>query len=215
MKFCFRRPWKWWIVRQNSKRVPLLHSLRRLQNLVSPEKGGWLTVNGVDPDKGEKVWYQLLRCLQHLISTYAVKCIPKVQLKDYFIWLKVVQVDTGCMNSSLISQWCSISQLVWGQQCSHITHDLVTGSLAARRWRVQPTAMGLTPRSFFSRVAPKKKGQMDVGVFPSRMRLIKEVRALYSADTPVMSLRCCGFRLSGPPAEPLGKESMALATTLY
>ena len=29
--------------------------------------------------------------------------------------------------------------------------------------------------------------------------------------TPVISLRCCGFRPSGPPAEPLGKESMALA----
>jgi len=74
---------------QGVKRVPLLHSLRRLQNLVSPEKGGWLTVNGVD--KGEKVWYQLLHCLQHLISTYAVKCIPKVKLKEYFIWSKVVR----------------------------------------------------------------------------------------------------------------------------
>ena len=34
------------------------------------------------------VWYQLLHGLQHLISTYAVKCIPKVQLKEYFIWSK-------------------------------------------------------------------------------------------------------------------------------
>ena len=42
---------------QGAKRVPLLHSLGRLQNLVSPEKGGWLAINGVD--KEEEVCYQL------------------------------------------------------------------------------------------------------------------------------------------------------------
>ena len=115
---------------QGAKRVPLQHSLGRLQNLVSPEKGGWFTVNGVG--KGEEVWYQFLHCLQHLISMYAVKCIPKVQLKEYFIWLKVVQVDTGFMNGSLSSQWCSIFQLAWGQQCSHFMHDLVTGSFSSK-----------------------------------------------------------------------------------
>ena len=31
-------------------------------------------------------------------------------------------------------------------------------------------------------------------------------------DSPIMSLRCCGERLSGPPAEPFGKDRIAVAT---
>ena len=34
-----------------------------------------------------------------------------------------------------------------------------------------------------------------------------------SAEAPVMSLRCCGIKPSGPPAEPFGKERIARATS--
>ena len=60
---------------------------------------------------------------------------------------------------------------------------------------------------------------MEGGVFSSRMRLTRDVRALNktrplpSADARYMSLRCWSFNPSGPPAEPLGKECMALATS--
>ena len=107
------------------------------------------------------------------------KCIPKVQPKEYIIWSKVAQVDTGCMNSSLSSQWCSISQLAWGQQCSHFTHDLVTGSFSSQAVEGATHCNGAYTPVFSSatRVAPKKKGQMDVGGFPSRTRLMREMRA--------------------------------------
>ena len=94
--------------------------------------------------------------------------------------------------------------------------------LAARWRREEPTAIGRTPPSFFSRatkVAPKKKGRTDVGVLPSTMRFKSDVRALsrvrppVSAENPVISLRCWGLNPSGPDADPFGKEHMACKTS--
>ena len=48
--------------------------------------------------------------------------------------------------------------------------------------------------------------------------LIRDVRALSKvgpppcADAPIMSLRCCGKRPSGLPAEPFRKDQIAVAT---
>ena len=86
---------------------------------------------------------------------------------------------------------------------------------------VHPTAIGLTPPSFFAKAtrdAPKKKGCTALGVLPWTITLIRDVRALSKAgpppcaDAPIMSLRCCGERPSGPPAEPFGKDQIAVAT---
>ena len=94
--------------------------------------------------------------------------------------------------------------------------------LAARRRRDHPTAIGLTPPSFLSRAtkdAPKKKGRTGAGVLPSSTKLMNAVSASSSsgpppsADVLVMSLRCWGRRPSGPPADPHGKERMALETS--
>ena len=93
-------------------------------------------------------------------------------------------------------------------------------TLAARRQRVQPTAIGLTLPSFLVRAltfAPKKKDQTAFGVLPWRMTLTREVSAVNSTGPPtrppVMSFRCWGLNLSAPPAELFGKEKKACATT--
>ena len=91
----------------------------------------------------------------------------------------------------------------------------------ATNWRnVEPTAMGLTPPPFLFRAiseAPKKKVRIEEGTRPLRTRLAKDVRA---ARRPPLnlpgklnkSLRCCGLRPSGPPADPLGKDPIAEET---
>ena len=86
---------------------------------------------------------------------------------------------------------------------------------------VHLTAIGLTPPSFFSKAtwdALKKKGRTALGVLPWRITLIRDVRALSKAgpppcaNAPIMSLRCCGERPSRAPAEPFGKNQIAVAT---
>ena len=60
---------------------------------------------------------------------------------------------------------------------------LFPAHLATRRRRVQPTAIGRTPPSFFSRAikeAPKNKGRTLGGALPARIRLVKDVSALSS-----------------------------------
>ena len=79
---------------------------------------------------------------------------------------------------------------------STITFPLAT--FAARRLRVQPTAIGLIPPPFFSNAikeAPKKKGQIESGVWPERIKLMMERNASIRAVPPewadglTMSLR--------------------------
>ena len=58
---------------------------------------------------------------------------------------------------------------------------------------------------------------MEEGTRPLRTRLEKEVRAARRLllDLPGKSnksLRCCGLRPSGPPADPLGKDLIAEET---
>ena len=98
--------------------------------------------------------------------------------------------------------------------------------IEARAWRqahleisllsVQPTAMGRTPPLLVRAVslAPKKKGRMEGGVFPSKTRVTRPTRA-DKRDAPpspaeglVRSLRCWGSRPSEPPPEPFGKDDM-------
>ena len=80
---------------------------------------------------------------------------------------------------------------------SFITLWLAT--LAARRRRVHPTVIGLTPPFSFCRahkLAPKKKGRMKVGVFPSSTSWMKAARAertsclLLMLEGPIMSFKC-------------------------
>ena len=90
--------------------------------------------------------------------------------------------------------------------------------LEANLLSVHPTAMGWIPPSFFDkaiRFAPKKRGRMDGGVLPSRIKVIRPTNednrgALPSpAVGPVRSLRCWGRRPSGPPPDPAGNVVIA------
>lgn len=66
----------------------------------------------------------------------------------------------------------------------------------------------------------QKKGQIDKGVLPSRMRVMRPMRAdrrdaLPSpADGLVRSFRCYGSRLSEPPPESLVKGPITFKITL-
>ena len=82
--------------------------------------------------------------------------------------------------------------------------------------------MGLTPPFFLLsaiRVASKKRGRICVGVSPDSTKLVKYVSAVSSflpsnpAEVLIRSLRCCGRRPSGPPAEPLGKDFYQSSTS--
>ena len=127
------------------------------------------------------------------------------------------------MNRSLCPLRDANPQLTWAQERAHGVRDMLAGcTLEASRRRVHPTAMGLMPPSLFSwaiTVAPKKKGRIEAGQLPLRMWLEREVRAIRrtkppsSAEAAVMSLRCCGLRLSRHPADPLGKDRIAWATS--
>ena len=94
--------------------------------------------------------------------------------------------------------------------------------LAAKRQRVQPIVMGLTPPSFLFkviRVAPKKYGLVAARTPPLMTKLIKVVRDLIRrlepapGETSNKSLRSCGHKPLGPPADPVGKAWMALITS--
>ena len=93
---------------------------------------------------------------------------------------------------------------------------------ATRRRNVHPTAIGLKPPPFLFkaiRVAPKKEARAGTAVSPLSTQFTKKVTDRSNncppprADLLIMSFRCCGRRASGPPAEPQGKEQMALATS--
>ena len=84
--------------------------------------------------------------------------------------------------------------------------------LATKHLRVHPTAIGRIPQSS-SPVPPKKKGRTSTGVRPSSTSVQKAIKAEMrekSLPHPQHSLacllRCCGRNLSGPPAEPFGKD---------
>ena len=122
------------------------------------------------------------------------------------------------------SQPSGVPQPSWSGAIAHPKEwaTLRLTHFAARRRRVFPTAMGRTPPFSFPkgiRVAPKKTCLTEGSVPPRSTRLIKAVkdwRSLTpgpSADGLVRSFRCCGRRPSGPPADPLGKERIASATS--
>ena len=99
---------------------------------------------------------------------------------------------------------------------------LLLAALATRHLNVQPMAIGRIPPSFLlrpSKVAPKKDDLMSACTVPDKIKLTKDVRACKScwspslADILVISTKCCRRRQSGPPADPLGKDSKALKTS--
>ena len=74
--------------------------------------------------------------------------------------------------------------------------------------------MGLTPLPVFVRAdkeAPKKKWRARGE--PCTVSVLKRRWPPSPAAYSIMSLRCCGRRPSGPAAEVLGKERMALSTS--
>ena len=90
--------------------------------------------------------------------------------------------------------------------------------VAARWWKVHPTAISRNTPSFFLRAtkdAPNKNGRTMTGVFPERTRFVSAERLRRRGTPPrpavelVRSNRCWGRRQSGPPAEPLGNERIA------
>ena len=65
-------------------------------------------------------------------------------------------------------------------------------------------------------MAPKKEGKIEAGQFPPMMWLVRALRCAMppaSVEAPVMSFRCWGIRPSGPPADLLGKDRIARATS--
>src|ERR1700759_5034492 len=81
----------------------------------------------------------------------------------------------------------------------------------------QPTARGLISPSFLVRAVrlpPKRRGRTDSGHIPASCRLVKSVRRPTNEsddeESFVRSFRCYGFKPSRPPAEPLGKDLIAL-----
>ena len=95
---------------------------------------------------------------------------------------------------------------------------LFPAHLDAIRLSVLPMAVGLNPPSIFMRAirfAPKK-GPRGSGILPSPMRFISSVsdfRKLSPAlpfDLLTRSLKILGTILSGPAADPFGKDIIAL-----
>ena len=89
-------------------------------------------------------------------------------------------------------------------------------TFAASRRQTYPTAIDLMPPVFLamaSRLAPNSAPCTDAGTFPSSNRLVRSVIAdrsgLFSGAPCSRSLMCCGLKLSGPPAEPLGNDCIA------
>ena len=84
--------------------------------------------------------------------------------------------------------------------------------------------MGLMPPSSLFRAireAPKKKERMEGGVLPKKMKLRNLERESNRAFPPspeagsVMSFKCWGRSPSGPPAEPLRNDFIAMITSSH
>ena len=93
---------------------------------------------------------------------------------------------------------------------------------ATKHLKVWPIAIGRTPPFFLRRamrLAQKNTCRTNVGVRPSRMWVMNKESACtnslppLSADSLVKSFKWCGRNPSGPPADPHGKERMALTTS--
>ena len=87
--------------------------------------------------------------------------------------------------------------------------------------QVSPTAMGLRSPAFFDsvvRLAEAKTGRTNSGALPASIRLTKSpnvFKRTFPASVAAEdseSLRCCGRRPLGPPAEPVAKLCTALST---
>ena len=160
-----------------------------------------------------KLWHKAFYGIQHLVAPEGMESVLKIQFEDDLTGLEVVQEEVSCMDDCFCSLWSALVQLTWCQECLYCLHN-VAAVLAARRWMVHPTAIGLNPPSFFPsapRDASKKKGRTALGVLPWRITLISDFRAVSKAgpppcaDAPIVSLRCCGERPPVPPAEPFGR----------
>lgn len=120
------------------------------------------------------------------------------------------------MNCCFCTKSCAITKLEWCQIGTHSLHLLAV--LATRRCKVQPTAIGLVPLSFFVSAvseAPNREGHISIGTVPLSTRLVKAVSARSSrvppapAEALVMSCRCWdGDHLDH--CKSLGKESNSL-----
>ena len=99
---------------------------------------------------------------------------------------------------------------------------MVPAHFAERRLTVFPTAIGLLPPPFFPRAmrfAPKKIGRMRGGRLPERTTLTNSV-SFFSNRIPaspleaeIRSFSICGHIPVGAPAEPAGKDKIAVFTT--
>ena len=96
---------------------------------------------------------------------------------------------------------------------------LLPAYLDAIRLSVLPMAIGLNPPCIFMgaiSIAPKKKGLRGSGILPSPMRFISLVSDFRELSPPLpfdfltRSLKIWGNILSGPAADPFGKDIIAL-----
>ena len=127
------------------------------------------------------------------------------------------------MDCSINTSFDTKAQLAGGQEGCHLGPHGAESCLCNKTTEGGIHCNRLNSSPFLSRVikdAPKKAGQMEDGVRPSRTKLVKEVRAIrrwwlgLPSITAALnrSLRCWGLRPSGPPAEPWGKDLMAEET---
>ena len=84
--------------------------------------------------------------IQHLVTPDGIESIFKIQFEDDLTGLEVVQKETSSMNGRFCSLWGVIAQLTW---CKSVPMMRLPAVLEARRRLVHPTAIGLTPPSFF------------------------------------------------------------------
>ena len=125
-----------------------------------------------------------------------------------------MEVQPSRMDCSLSTTFDTKTQLTRGKKVDMSSLTLFPTTLAANQHRVQPTAIGLMPPSFWRgiKLAPKQKGSTKDGVLPSRINLINEVSADRRAQPPpladehIKTFRWRGLKPSAPPTDPLGKE---------
>ena len=123
------------------------------------------------------------------------------------------------MRSYLCSSFATASYLYVSEKNLSLGEGLASSQF--RRDTSQRVAyrIGLNPPSIFMRAisfAPKKKGLSGSGILPSPMRfisLVSDFRKLSPAlpfDSLTRSLKFLGTFLSGPDADPFGKDNIAL-----
>ena len=126
------------------------------------------------------------------------------------------------MNSGLRSQGYTESQLVRCQECCHGFLHAGTCTFCHKTTQCAPNGDWSQTSTLFvqgNQGGTKEGGPSRDSSFTSQHTIHKKVTDRSNncppprADLLIMSFRCCGRRASGPPAEPQGKEQMALATS--